>query len=550
VATPTNYRVDSSDAISVLAPSPTPIRRIALIGNPNTGKSTVFNAMAGLHTRTGNYPGVTIEKKLGRYRSGGRQVELIDLPGTYSLAPRSPDELVAVDVLTGDKSLTERVDAILCVVNATLLHRNLFLLSQILELSKPVVLAINMVDVADARGYEIDAKKLSERLKIPVVLIAASKRRGIEELKRTIEAAADGQVKPTHARPLPKEFYLIRDAFRDSLKSIESSDYVPDDYILERSLLDSGGEAESRILKRFGKPAQELLKLYRTQILENLGAPSDVECNARYAWAEQKLAGVVTESRPAGDRLTWTDTLDSVLTHRILGLVFFIALMFGVFQAIYSLTGIPMGWLEAAQSWLSDQVAAALSPGILRSLLVDGVIAGVGGVLIFLPQIALLFLFISLLEDCGYMSRAAFLVDKIMGAFGLSGKSFLPLMSSFACAVPGIMATRVIENRRDRLATIMVAPLMSCSARLPVYLLLIGAFVPATAYLNGFVTVRGLVLMAMYMIGVVVAIPIAWLLKKTILRGEASPFVLELPEYKWPSLAVVLQRVYQSAKRL
>lgn len=524
------------------------VRRIALIGNPNTGKSTIFNALAGMNARTGNYPGVTIEKKVGRYRTAGKLFELIDLPGTYSLAPRSPDELVAVDVLTGETSVSEPIDAILCIVNATLLHRNLFLVSQILELGKPVVLALNMADVAEARGYKIDVERLSQHLGIPVVLTSASRRRGIVELKRAVEVAAESSFVAPQERPLPEALYGIRDQLKHQLGTAmgATQDDLPDDYVVERALLDVGGAAEKRLYRRYGEPAKQALGTAREQLSTLLGTPADLECNARYAWVERKLEGVV--SQEVSERMTWTDILDSVLTHRVFGLVIFVAMMFGVFQAIYSFTGYPMAVLEAAQGWLSDSVASSLSPGILRSLIVDGVIAGVGGVLIFLPQIAMLFLFIALLEDCGYMARAAFLVDRVMSVFGLSGKSFLPLMSSFACAVPGIMATRVIENRRDRLATIMVAPLMSCSARLPVYLLLIGAFVPATGYLGGLVTVRALVLMAMYLTGIFVAIPVAWLLKKTILRGEAAPFVLELPEYKWPSLSVLLQRVYQSCK--
>lgn len=525
------------------------LRRIAIIGNPNTGKSTVFNALAGLNTRTGNYPGVTIEKKVGRFRIEGQQFELIDLPGTYSLAPRSPDELVAVDVLTGDGAFAEPIDLIICIVNATLLHRNLFLVSQILELGKPVVLALNMADVAKSRGIEIDAPLLSKQLGIPVVVTAASRRQGISELKDVVAKTANSPTSVDRDKILPPKFYELRDIFRRSViarDSLTAERELPDEYVFERALLDAGGAAERRILRLYGDAIRSEISDCREQITVQLGPPADMECNSRYAWAEQKLRGVVNEQ--LNEQLTWTDWLDSILTHRLIGLIFFVALMFGVFQAIYTFTGPPMDALETVQGWLSDTVASAMAPGILRSLIIDGIIAGVGGVLIFLPQIAMLFLFIALLEDCGYMARAAFLVDRIMSWFGLSGKSFLPLMSSFACAVPGIMGTRVIENRRDRLATIMVAPLMSCSARLPVYLLLIGAFVPATSYLGGTVTVRGLVLMAMYLIGIFVAIPIAWLLKKTILRGEPAPFVLELPEYKWPSIFVLFQRVFESCK--
>lgn len=534
-------------AQAIPAAAPPIVRRVALVGNPNTGKSTVFNALAGMNARTGNYPGVTIEKKLGRFRSGDQIIELVDLPGTYSLAPRSPDELVAVDVLTGDASVSEPVDAILCVVNATLLQRNLFLLSQVLELGKPVVVAVNMVDAAEARGQKIDAQRLSQTLGIPIVLTSASRRIGIDALREALVAAANQAEGPTPASPLPPALYQARDALKQSLaRRSPAGEPLPDDYVFERALLDQGGEAERRLIHRFGPSTAEAIEATRRQLTESAGLPADIECNARYAWAREKLQGVITESSSTGT--SWTDRLDALLTHRVLGLILFVGLMFAVFQSIYTLAQWPMEVFETAQGWVSDAVSDSLAPGMLRSLIVDGVIAGVGGVLIFLPQIALLFLFIAILEDCGYMSRAAFLVDRVMSVFGLSGKAFLPLMSSFACAVPGVMATRVIENRRDRLATMMVAPLMSCSARLPVYLLLIGAFVPAQALLGGILTLQGLVLMAMYLLGIVVAIPVAFLLKKTILRGEQAPFVLELPEYKWPSLPVLIERVYQSCK--
>ncbi len=328
--------------------------------------------------------------------------------------------------------------------------------------------------------------------------------------------------------------------------SNQQATVIPDDYVLERALLDVDGEAEARLRRSYGEQVNAQITSARQRINDQLGSMVEVESNARYAWAADKLAGTIQQTQ--AEKTSWTDRLDAIFTHRVFGLLLFALMMFLVFQTIYSLAQWPMEWFTTSQDWLSDLVAGVIPPGILRSLIIDGAIAGVGGVLIFLPQIALLFLFIALLEDCGYMARAAFLVDRVMSIFGLSGKSFLPLMSSFACAVPGVMATRVIENRRDRLATIMVAPLMSCSARLPVYLLMIAAFVPATTYLGGWVTLHGLVLMAMYAVGVLAAIPVAWLLKLTFLRGEPAPFVLEMPEYKIPSPRVILERVYQSCK--
>jgi len=541
---------------SNVAAPPTERRpRIALVGNPNTGKSTLFNALAGMNVRTGNYPGVTIEKKTGACQLPDNcdlpdsTVTVVDLPGTYSLAPRSPDELVAVEVLTDDITDHAGVNLIVCVVNALLLQRNLFLVSQLLELGKPVIVALNMIDVAESRGVQIDVGRLSEQLGVPVIATSAAKRTGIQELKQTIAARLrENTTQHERSRILPPEFYAAVERFRESLIATQAqkSTALPDDYLLERMVLDRGGEPEAQVIAKFGPSAGDSLLQIREQLTQELGNPIDVECNARYAWAKVKLENVFKNHSGAASPLT--DRLDAILTHRVGGLIFFAATMFLIFQSIYTFAALPMDLIDAGTSGMSDAICSVMQPGMLRSLITDGIIAGVGGVLIFLPQIALLFLFLALLEDCGYMARAAFLVDRIMTSFGLSGKSFLPMMSSFACAVPGVMASRVIENRRDRFATIMVAPLMSCSARLPVYLLLIAAFIPGTTYFSGWLSLPAIVLMSMYMVGVVAAIPVAWILKKTLLRGEIAPFVLELPEYKVPSVKVVVSRVWDASK--
>jgi len=525
-------------------------RRVVLVGNPNTGKSTLFGVLSGMTVRTGNYAGVTIEKKIGQIAHEEFPIELVDLPGTYSLSPRSPDELVTVKVITGDAVGEAAPDLIVCVVNATLLRRNLFLVSQLLELGCPVVLALNMIDSARSRGMLIDCDKLAQNLGIPVVAISASRREGIDLLRSEIvKALSHGRtIEPTH--PLPEAFYDMRDSLAAKLSVIASAKSgnptLPNRYLVERALLDVGGEAERSIVRMLGDAANPEITATREELARLVGAPNDIECESRYAWSRKMLAGVLGDTGNSPHYVT--EWLDGILTHRVFGLVIFAAFMMLIFQCIYAWSGIPMDGIETIQGWISGAVESVLEPGVLRSLIVDGMIAGVGGVLIFVPQIALLFLFLALLEDCGYMARAAFLVDRVMSFFGLSGKSFLPLMSSFACAVPGVMAARVIENPRDRLATIFVAPFMSCSARLPVYLLLITAFVPATRILGGWVSLSGLVLLAMYMVGVLVAIPTAWMLKRTLLRGEAAPLVLELPEYKWPDPRVVAVRVYDASK--
>ena len=523
------------------------VLRVALVGNPNTGKSTLFNALCGARARTGNFPGVTVEKKLGRMKLDGGPCEVIDLPGTYSLSPRSADEMVSVDVLlggaAGSKLGTPRPDAVVCVADASNLHRNLYLVSQVRELGLPVVVALNMGDVARARGLKIDVEGLSDRLGVPVVPTEAHRRRGLDDLKAAVAAAAAGSPPPP-ARVLPDALHAEADALEGWLDE-HGCPGVPA-YLRERMLLDVGGQVVERYRGRCTGDLPGHLAEVRGRLAAVGCRVPAVEAAGRYGWAREVLNGVL--ETPAEPPATASDKLDRVLTHRVFGLLIFAGLMFAVFQAIFSWAGPFMDAIGDAQGWLADRVMAAMSPGAFRSLMIDGAIAGVGGVLIFLPQILILFFAIAVLEDCGYMARAAFLMDRLMSRLGLSGKSFVPLMSSFACAVPGVMATRVIENRRDRMVTILVAPLMSCSARLPVYLLLIGAFVPATAYLGGWVELQGLVLFGISSLGAAVAVPVAWLLRKTWFRGETPPFVMELPAYRWPSPRNVALRVYDRGK--
>lgn len=527
-------------AASQTAPS------IALLGNPNTGKSTLFNALAGARQRVGNYPGCTVEKKTGHMTHDDRRFELVDLPGTYSLAPRSPDEMVAVDVLLGRRPDTRKPDALLCIVDASNLERNLYLVSQALELGLPTVLALNMVDVAQDRGVTIDIARLSKQLGLPVVELQAHKRVGIQDLKAAL-AGAIGQVAVPPASPFPAEF-------QEELRQIENllggaklrggaAPGVPR-YLVERLLLDTSGYLAGMIELRDAAgetKLQEALTAARTR-LAAAGAPVPaVEAMSRYAWVAKVLDGVVT--RPSTRRVTASDRIDKVLTHKVLGTVVFALVMGIMFQSVFSWASPAMELIDGAIGNFSDLVKGAMAEGPIRSLITDGIIAGVGMVLVFLPQILILFFFIAILEDCGYMARAAYLMDKLMAGVGLSGKSFIPLLSSFACAIPGVMATRVIENPRDRLTTILVAPLMSCSARLPVYGLLIGAFIPPVAYAGGWIKLQGITFVCMYLVGIVAAVFVALILKKTILRGETPPFVMELPSYKFPSPWTVSVRI-------
>lgn len=517
---------------------------VAVIGNPNTGKSTLFSALTGMAAHIGNYPGVTVEKKIGRFHDEAGIVQLVDLPGTYSLAPRSLDEMVSVDVLLGRQRDVAAIDAVLCIVDASNLDRHLYLVSQVLDLGLPVVLVLNFWDVAKQRGTRINVDELSRRLGVAVIPCEAHRRVNVAEVRKAIRACANTPERPP-VRLFPEAF--AREVER--LRSHPEFEKAPD-FLLERLLIDVGGQTELNLTGNARPALKTSLTEARQRLAEAGCRVPTMEARLRYAWIRQLLDGVVDRGSTSNITPT-TDRLDRFLTHRVWGLLVFCVLMVIVFQALYTLADPMMGWIEERQGELGEVVGNLLPIGPLRSLIVDGAIAGVGGVLVFLPQIVLLFLFIAVLEDCGYMARAAFLMDRLMTRLGLSGKSFVPLMSSFACAIPGVMATRTIENSRDRMVTILIAPLMSCSARLPVYLLMISAFVPerVIALPGGFNWnwLHGLVLFGMMSLGALVAIPVAWLLRKTYFKGETPPFVLELPNYKWPSPRIVFSRVWSAA---
>ncbi len=525
---------------------------VVLIGNPNTGKSTLFTGLSGLHTRIANFPGCTVEKKLGMFTDAGVKITLVDLPGTYSLSPRSLDEMVSVDVLLGRQADVGKIDAVICIVDAANIERNLYLYTQVREIGLPVILCLNMWDLAQERGITIDRDALSQRLGVPVIATSAHKNVGIQELKAAIHRVAGTPVevrRPEFPAPFYEEIATLRGWMQGKYGS------SPEPFLLERMLLDVGGESEKKLSLALSPELLPVLATARTRLAEKGCRVPAIETKVRYQWIREQLTGVVTRSTPV-NRVTTSDRIDKILTHKVSGLIFFVAVMFLIFQSIYAWAAPFMDAIESVQGLAAGWIESVMAPGTLRSLIVDGVIGGVGSVVIFVPQIALLFLFIALLEDCGYMSRAAFLMDKLMTKLGLSGKSFVPLMSSFACAVPGVMAARVIENRQDRLLTILVAPLMSCSARLPVYLLMIAAFVPALNLWTvtiagrsfGLIPLQGLVLFAMYSVGALVAIPVAWILRKFVFKGETPPFVMELPSYKWPSPRIVLHRVYDRVK--
>lgn len=434
---------------------------VAMVGNPNAGKSALFNALTGARQKVGNYPGVTVERHSGRLAlDDGRPVELVDLPGAYSLEPSSPDERVTRDVLLGAQAGERRPDALVVVLDAANLDNHLRFALQLIALGLPVVIALNMIDLAERDGLVLDPAVLSRELGVPVVPTVAVRRRGIDVLRATLTSLV-------------------------------------------------------------GAPAAAL---------DPAAAIDDIRTLQRRARALSKAATISeTPTR------RWHHALDSVALHPVFGPILLVALLFVMFQAVFSWSEAPVGWIEDGFAALDTAIKGMMPDGFLRSLLTDGVIAGVGAVVVFLPLILILFLFILVLEASGYMVRAAFLLDRLMAGVGLSGRAFIPLLSSFACAVPGIMATRTIDDEKDRLTTILIAPLMTCSARLPVYTIIIGAFIPARQVLP-FVGLQGLVLLGLYLMGIVGAFVAALLLRRTVTKGESSGFMMEMPKYQLPRL--------------
>jgi ferrous iron transport protein B len=521
---------------------------VALLGNPNTGKTTLFNRLSGMRQRVGNYPGVTVEKKIGVLKHRGCSIEIIDLPGTYSLAARSPDEFLAVDVILGHQPGAPRPDVVVSIVDASNLERNLYLTTQAFELGVPVIVALNMVDIAEKHGLRVDPARLQERLGVSVVPIQANKGVGLSHLKdvliervlETVRANGENSTASEISTNAPRG-PCFPDAFEREVNALcDSLGNGTPPFLVRRLLLDVGGYTETRFAASGNTDVSSLVRAARERLAGEGCRVPEIEARTRYGWIHRVTSECVDRGARRG--VTWTDRIDRILLHRLFGTLIFLALMFVVFQSIFTWARPAMDAIDHGRQLLGDAVERWLEPGPLRALLADGVIKGVGSVLVFLPQILILFGFIAVLEDCGYMARAAFLMDKLMARCGLSGKSFIPLLSSVACAVPGIMATRVIENRRDRMATILVAPLMSCSARLPVYTLLIGAFLT-----EGFGWwVPGVAMFGLYAIGLVAAPLVALLLKTTLLRGETPLFLMEMPVYKWPSVHTVARRVVDS----
>ena len=509
-------------------------RRVAIAGNPNTGKSTIFNALTGLRQKVGNYPGVTVEKKTGRFfGSHGEAMELIDLPGSYSLQVRSPDEAVARDLLLGRVAGEPRPDVIITVVDASNLDRHLYIVAQMLELGIPVVVALNMVDVAEARGLSIDLLELKERLGVPVIPMVASNATGIIELKQAVSRT-----------PLPKperraQFPIV---FETEIAHLAKLTNAPAESARMEAMLllslDEQGLRDANLSPTLYTAVTAGQTRLRGAGIDPISAPVD----ARYDWVATMCSAVVHRRGEDNEGLTISDRLDMILTHKVWGWVAFVAMMSLMFVCIFFLAEPIMEAINGGMAALGNWIGSHMAEGDLRSLIVDGIIGGVGGVVVFLPQILILFFFLGILEDSGYMARAAFIMDRLMSRVGLHGKSFVPMLSSFACAIPGVMATRTIESRKDRLVTILVAPLMSCSARLPVYIVMIAVMLPAAGALQ-----RAGIMLGMYALGLIAAFVMAWVFKKTLLKSETPMLLLELPPYRAPIIRGIAQRMWERA---
>lgn len=445
---------------------------IVLAGNPNAGKSALFNALTGARQKIANYPGVTVERKSGHFQMpDGRPAELVDLPGSYSLDPTSPDEAVTRSVIMGEQQGERKPDAIIIVLDAANLDNHLRFALEVIALGRPVVIALNMMDLAERDGLTLDPAKLEEALGVPVIPTVAVRRRGLEELSGAVET-------------------------------------------------------------RLGQTTEQL----------NIVVSKERDHGLRKQ--AKKIANLALVSETAGRR--WSERADAMFLHPIAGPIILLAVMFVMFQAVFAWSEAPIGWIESASEWAAAVVETNLGDGFLRDFIIEGAIGGVGSVVVFLPQILILFLFILLLEASGYMTRAAFIMDRLMASVGLSGRSFIPLLSSFACAIPGIMATRSIADPKDRLTTILVAPLMTCAARLPVYAIIIGAFIPARDVGPG-VGLQGLVLFGLYIFGIVGAMVVALVLRSTVAKGPNSGFLMEMPKYQMPRIRDILLGLWQRA---
>ncbi|MDJ0783386.1 MAG: ferrous iron transport protein B [Desulfosarcinaceae bacterium] len=511
---------------------------IALAGNPNSGKTTIFNTITGTRQKVGNWPGVTVEKKEGRVEKFGRSLTIIDLPGTYSLTPFSIEEIVARDYI-----LEQRPDVVIDIIDASNLERSLYLATQLRELDCKIVFALNMIDLARSRGVKIDGDKLSSLLDVPVVFTVGNRREGIDALLKCAIALADAD-SPPEARRRVKYSQDIEASLRVLQEMIDPSlaarlgynarwtavKLIEDDQVIKAHLQARAGEASQPLLEAAQQQRRQLYERYNDE-------PEIITTDERYGYISGIIKEVYTTSTQ--ERVDISRHIDRLLTNRFLGLPIFFLFIWAMFQATFSLGAYPMDWIESAVGAVSSILDHLLPAGMVKALLLDGIVAGVGSVIVFLPNILILFFCIALFEDTGYMSRAAFLMDKVMHLIGLHGKSFIPMLMGFGCNVPAIMATRTLESRKDRILTILITPFMSCSAKLPVYIVLAGTFFGARA---------GTVIFAIYLAGILLAILFGRLFRDALLKGEDAPFVMELPPYRIPMLKSLLIHMWDRSK--
>lgn len=510
------------------------IIHIALVGNPNSGKTSLFNSLTGMNQRVGNFPGVTVDKKTGLTSlSDGVNGNIIDLPGTYSLYPKRLDEWVSYRVLLNqDKEI--KADVFVVIVDASNLTRNLLFCSQIIDLKKPVVVALTMADLAKKKGIQIDLTELERELGVPVVSINPRKGKGIQQLKKTIEQTASNLYK------IPARNFIdnreLAAASIDDLKKIipQASDYSAIHYLINHEEFELDASTQEAIENIERRHNFNPTKTQATEILQ------------RYSRIKHIMNMAVTEPDPL-EQTILTDRLDNILLHRKWGYLILLAVLFILFQSVFWLAQYPMTWIEIFFSYSSSWLSSVLPQGWFSDLFINGIVAGLSGIMVFVPQIMILFGLITLLEDTGYMARISFLTDRLMRSVGLNGKSVMPLISGFACAVPAIMSARNIENKKERLLTILITPLMSCSARLPVYTILIGLVIP-DKYLLGFFSVQALVMMGLYLLGLVMALIVSYVAKWFIKSNERSFFILELPTYRSPRMKNIVQTMINKAK--
>lgn len=511
---------------------------IALAGNPNSGKTTIFNNITGTRQKVGNWPGVTVEKKEGYITKSGYDLKIIDLPGTYSLTPFSIEEIVARNFI-----LDERPDVVIDIIDASNLERSLYLATQLREIDCKVLFALNMADVARTRGIKIDDKKLSELLAVPVVFTIGNKNKGIDKLlKKAIELAESDYVIPNkrkvkYSKDIEDSILKIEHHIRSQAADLISYNtrwtaikLLEDDRIVKERILEKTGETGKDILNEIDNHRKFLVDRFDDD-------PEIVMTDERYGF----IAGIIMEvlTTSTQQRVDISRNVDLVLTNRFVGFPIFIFFIWAMFQLTFSLGAYPMDWISSGINLLSTLLAHVLPNNIVKDFLINGVIAGVGSVIIFLPNILILFFCIALFEDTGYMSRAAFLMDKIMHLIGLHGKSFIPMLMGFGCNVPAIMASRTLESEKDRTLTILITPFMSCSARLPVYIILAGAFFGAKA---------GTVIFGIYLLGIILSIITGRLFRSTLLRGADAPFVMELPPYRIPMIKSLLIHMWDRSK--